>query len=178
MAKKKKDNLRRGKRGPVPRFDYHVVFSGTINRVHKFVNNVKDVLTLGWEAEFRIDSHLLNKYVLKDGRAVFKRKDGAEMSVSRSLKHTTEQMVLMYLTNDEEKLDYVDSYLALNPGLRRKVSPILKVASKGAMRIRPFKTEEEANAYLINIPVPGVELPAEIVSAKDAGAQMYQQYEE
>ena len=144
--KKKKDNLRRGKRGTVPRFDYHVIFSGDSNEAeaHKFITNVKDVLFLGWDHRFKLDSHVLNKYILRDGKATFKRRDGSEMLVLRTQKHTPEELVEMYLTLDEEKMDYVDNYLAINPGLRRKVSPLVKEMSQSQTKLRPAKDRDEA----------------------------------
>ena len=154
---KKKDSLRRGKRGPVPRFDYHVVFSNGLDGVYKYVNNVKDVLFIGWEENFKLDSHLLNKNILKNGEAVFSRRDGAEMTVKRSLKFTPEEMVSMYMSGDEAMLDRVDHYLVVNPGLRRKVSPLLKLKSKASMRLRPPQSLEEAKAALSEIPVEGID---------------------
>lgn len=149
--KKKKDNLRRGKRGTVPRFDYHVIFSennGDNNEKHKFITNVKDVLFLGWDHRFKLDSHVLNKYILRDGKASFKRRDGSEMLVLRTQKHTPEELVEMYLTLDEEKMDYVDNYLAINPGLRRKVSPLVKEMSQNQTKLRPAKDREEAKVEI------------------------------
>ncbi len=158
---KKKDNLRRGKRGSVPRFDYHIIFSKGLNGVHKYVNNVKDVLFLGWEEQFKLDSHLLNKNILRSGEAVFTRKDGAVMTVKRTLKLTSEEMVSMYMSGEESQLDMVDCYLAVNPGLRRKVSPLLKEKSKASMRLRPAKDAEEAKLELNKISVAGIDAPEE-----------------
>ncbi|MGB0524108.1 MAG: hypothetical protein ACPGJS_14160 [Flammeovirgaceae bacterium] len=149
--KKKKDNLRRGKRGTVPRFDYHVLFSGETNDQHKFITNVKDVLFLGWDHRFKLDSHVLNKYILRDGKAVFKRRDGSEMVVLRTQKHTPEELVEMYLSSDEEKMNYVDNYLAINPGLRRKVSPLVKQESKNQAKLRPAKDKEEARDEMTTV---------------------------
>lgn len=156
---KKKDNLRRGKRGPVPRFDYHIIFSDGEEGILKYVNNVKEVLTQGWDKQFKIDSHLLNKHILKDGAAVFTRRDGSKMTVKRTLKLTPEEMVDMYMSGDESMLDRVDYYLAVNPGLRRRVSPLLKEKSKASMRLRPAKGEEEAREALNQIAVSGVDAP-------------------
>lgn len=149
--KKKKDNLRRGKRGTVPRFDYHVLFSGDSNEQHKFITNVKDVLFLGWDHRFKLDSHVLNKYILRDGKATFKRRDGSEMVVLRTQKHTPEELVEMYLSEDENKMDYVDNYLAINPGLRRKVSPMVKKESKSVIKLRPVKDREEAKEEMTTV---------------------------
>ena len=164
MAKKKKDNLRRGKRGPVPRFDYHITFSRGEEGTIKYVNNVKDVLFQGWERHFRLDSHLLNKSILKDGEAVFKRRDGARMTIRRTMKFTPEEMVDMYMSGEEDLLDRVDYYLAVNPGLRRKVSPMLKEKSKASMRLRPAKDPEEAKEALNQMPVSGMDAPEEEAS--------------
>lgn len=156
--KKKKDNLRRGKRGTVPRFDYHVLFSGESNDQHKFITNVKDVLFLGWDHRFKLDSHVLNKYILRDGKAVFKRRDGSEMLVLRTQKHSPEELVEMYLTQDEFKMDYVDNYLAINPGLRRKVSPLVKKASKNEQKLRPAKDKDEARNELTDVDLSDLDM--------------------
>jgi hypothetical protein len=171
MAKKQKDNLRRGKRGNVPRFDYHVVFSNGLEGVYKYINNVKDVLFLGWENMFKIDSHILNKNILRSGRVEIARKDGATMLVVRTLKHTPDEMAEMYLSADEAKLDYVDSYLSVNPGLKRKVGPLLKAMSKGAMRLRQSFDEAEAMQRLNFMPVPGIDYPVEFVASKDSNQE-------
>jgi len=151
--KKKKDNLRRGKRGTVPRFDYHVIFSNSDNshEKHKFITNVKDVLFLGWTHRFKLDSHVLNKYILRDGRATFKRKDNSEMLVLRTQKHTPEDLVELYLSNDLQKMDYVDNYLAINPGLRRKVSPLVKEMSQNQTKLRPAKDKEAAQLEISEV---------------------------
>lgn len=149
--KKKKDNLRRGKRGTVPRFDYHVIFSGESNKHHKFITNVKDVLFLGWDHRFKLDSHVLNKYILRDGKALFKRKDGSEMVVLRTPKHTPEELVELYLSHDQQKMDYVDNYLAINPGLRRKVSPLVKEMSQNHTKLGPAKDKEEAKLEISEV---------------------------
>lgn len=153
----KKDNLRRGKRGPVPRFDYHITFSGGIDEVFKYVNNVKDVLSEGWDRQFKIDSHLLNKHILKSGESIFKRRDGAVMRVIRTMKLTPEQMVQMYMSMEESKLDLVDSYLTVNPGLRRRVSPLLKTKSKASMRLRPAPELEDAKKKLSSLEIEGID---------------------
>jgi hypothetical protein len=142
----------------VPRFDYHIVFSGKESGSIKFIHNVKDVLEAGWDRGFRLDSHLLNKNILKNGEASFVLKDGsATMLVKRTMKHTPEEMVEMYMSGKESKLDYVDSYLTANPGLRRKVGPLLKVKSKASMRLRPAPELEQALEVLAKVPVPGID---------------------
>lgn len=158
MGKKKKDNLRRGKRGTVPRFDYHVLFSGETSEEHKFITNVKDVLFLGWNHRFKLDSHVLNKYILRDGKAIFKRRDGSAMTVLRTQKHTPEELVDMYLSRDEERMDYVDNYLAINPGLRRKVSPLVKQESKSEVKLRPAKDKDEAREEMMGLELSELDL--------------------
>ena len=158
---KKKDNLRRGKRGPVPRFDYHVIFDGEIKDIHQFITNVKEVLFLAWDNGFKMDSHLLNKGILTDGQAVFRRRDGSLMVVVRTPKHTLDEMVELYITGTEADRDYVDGYLAINPSLRRKVNPQVKLQSGGEFKLRPAKELEEARKDIANLHIEEVEAAKE-----------------
>ena len=164
---KKKDNLRRGKRGPVPRFDYHVILHGEVNEVHRYISNVKDILFLAWENKFKMDSHVLNKYILRDGRAVFRRRDGSLMVVVRTPKHTTDELVELYISGTENDREYVDNYIGLNAGMRRKVSPIVKRASGGQLKLRPSKERDEAMEAIAKLPLTEVDETLEWLQEMD-----------
>ena len=56
----------------------------------------------------------------------FKRKDGSEMLVLRTPKHTPEELVELYLSDDQEKMNYVDNYLAIKSRLAEESKPTCK----------------------------------------------------
>jgi hypothetical protein len=89
------------------------------------------------------------------------------MVVVRTLKHTTEEMVEQYLTGTASEREYVDHYLGANPGLSRKVSPIIKVQSAGTLKLRKAMTKEEAMEGLKLLALPEVDEAVEWLKELD-----------